>query len=358
MKTFLDEQLSDLDQELKMTDKSKSLLKNKILQNTQISKKRNLKIYTSVATTVCLLFLIMSPFYSTTMASLVAKIIPISITPSFLSNQENSNLTSQLVKFVEGEGYTVSSVGITPSPYTIEISLILKDSILKQATDDLEPKINNYLYENGYDEYELKVLGVTEASTNDQADDTGSLYDKVREIVKEVFASYGYAKEADYELAGLKETWFSNIVLIDMPDHIQQSNQIITDIEKEIESQDLDIKDIEVNTFNFEHRRQDNRWAYISSDIYDALAGKSIYQLTGVSYKVKEGHSYVSIKTDLAKSPSVESIQQIELAIQEYLALPDTKEQIQSDKYTIQLLLRNEQSFVKITNLDIHHTLY
>lgn len=352
MKTFLDEQFSDLEQELKMTDKSKRLLRNKILQNTHISKKRNLKMYTLVATTVCFLILIMSPFYSTTMASLVSKIIPISITPSFSSNQENSNLTFQLVKLVEGEGYTVSSVGITPSPYTIEISLILKDSILKlkQATDELEPKINNYLYENGYDEYELKFLEVTEASTNDQADDTSSLYDKVREIVKEVFSSYGYTKEADYELAGLKETWFSNIVLIDMPDHIQQSKQIIADIEKEIESQDLDIKDIEVNTFNFEHRRQDNRWAYIASDIYDAMAGKSTYQLTGVSYKVKARHSYVYIKTDLTKSPSEESIQQIELAIQEYLALPDTKEQIQSDKYTIQLLLKNEKSFVKITN--------
>jgi hypothetical protein len=26
-----------------------------------------------------------------------------------------------------------------------------------------------------------------------------------------VFSGYGYAKEADYELAGLQETWFSNI---------------------------------------------------------------------------------------------------------------------------------------------------
>lgn len=350
MKTFLDEQFSDLKQELKMTDQSKSLLRNKILQNTQISKNRNLKNYTLVATTVCILFLILSPFYSTTMASLVAKIIPISITPSFSDNKDNSDLTSLLVKLVEGEGYTVSSVGITPSPYTIEISLILKDSTLKQATDDLEPKITNYLHENGYDKYELKVSDVTEAPTNDQAEDISSLYDKVREIVKEVFASYGYAKEADYELASFTKSWFSNTVTIDMPDHIQESTEIIADIEKEIEAQSLDIKDIEVNTFNFEHRRQDNRWAYIASDIYDAMAGKSTYQLTGVSYKVKEGHSYVSIKTDMAKLPSEEAIQEIELAIQEYLALPDTKEQIQSDKYTIQLLLKNEKSFVKITN--------
>ncbi|QUG41765.1 hypothetical protein KD050_00205 [Psychrobacillus sp. INOP01] len=43
MKTFLDEQFSELEQELKMTNKSKSLLRNKVLQNTVIIKKRDLK---------------------------------------------------------------------------------------------------------------------------------------------------------------------------------------------------------------------------------------------------------------------------------------------------------------------------
>ena len=347
---ILDEPFRELEEELRITDKSKDQLRSKILQNAHKNKKRNLKHYGWIAVAICMLFIITSPFYSPTMASMAGKILPISITPNFSDGQHNPDLTSQLFELVEKEGYTVNSVGITPSPYTIEISLILKDSTLKQATDDLEPKITNYLYENGYDEYELKVSEATEVPPDDQRDEASSLYDNVREIVMEVFASYGYDEEADYELVGLKTSWFSNIVTIDMPDHIQESTEIIAEIEKEIESQNLDVKDIEVNTFNFEHHRQDNRWAYIASDIYDAMAGKSTYQLAGVSYKVKEGHSYVSIKTDLDKPPSEEIIQEIKLAIQEYLALPETKEQIQNDNYTIQFLLKNEKSFVKITN--------
>lgn len=347
---LLDEQFGVLEEELKIADKYKDQLRSKILQNAHKNKKRNFKLYGWIAVAVCMLFIVTSPIYSPTMASIAEKILPISITPSFSDGQNNSDLTSQLFELVEKEGYTVNSVGITPSPYTIEISLILKDYTLKHATDDLESKITNYLYENGYDKYELKFLEATEASLDNQGDDTSILYDKVREIVKEVFASYGYAEEADYELAGLNKSWFSNIVTIDMPDHIQKSTEIIADIEKEIESQNLDVKDIEVNTFNFEHRQQDNRWAYIASDIYDAMAGKSTYQLTGVSYKVRKGHSYVSIKTDLDKPPSGEIIEEIQLAIQEYLALPETKEQIQNDNYTIQLLLKNGKSFVEITN--------
>ena len=345
----LDEQFRGLEEQLKITDKSKEQLRSKILWSAHKNKKHNLKYYGWIVV-ACMLFIISSPFFSPAMASIAVKILPISITHNFSDGQNNSDLTSQLFELVEKEGYTVNSVGITPSPYTIEISLILKDTTLKQATDNLEPNITNYLYENGYDEYKLKISEAPEAPSDDQGDETSSLYDKVREIAKEVFSSYGYAEEADYELAGLNESWFSNIVKIDMPDHIQESTEIIADIEKEIESQNLDIKDIEVNTFNLEHRQQDYLWGYIASNIYEAMAGKSTYQLTGVSYKVKKGHSYVLLQTDLDKPPSEEIIQEIELAIQEYLSLPEMKENIQNDNYTIQLLLKNEKSFVKITN--------
>lgn len=347
---FLDEQFRELGEKLRLTDKSKDQLKRQILINKNKHKKRKIKHYGWIAVAVCMLFIVTSPLYSPTMASIAERILPISITPSYSDGQHNPDLISQLAELVENEGYTYDFIGITPSPYTIEISLILKNSTLKQATDDLEPKITNYLYEKGYDQYELKISEGTEAPppANTQVDDT---YEKVSEIVKEVFVSYGYAKEADYELAGLKKTWFSNIVLIDMPDHIQQSNQIIADIEKEIESQNLDVKEIEMTTFNLKHRQQDNRWGAISSDIYNAMAGKSTYQLSTFSYKVKKGHSYVSMKTNFDQPPSEEIIEEIELAVQDYLTLQETKEVIQDDKYTIQFLLKNEEeSFIKIIN--------
>lgn len=347
---FTDEQFSELEEELKITEKSKNQLKYKILQNINKREKHNRKRYFGIVVAVCMLFIITSPFYSPTMARVAERILPISITPSYSNGQYNPDLTSQLAELVEREGYSFNSVGIKPSPYTIEISLILKDSTLKQATENLEPKVTNFLYENGYDQYELIISEGTEEQIppKTEEDDT---YEKVREIVKEVFSAYGYAKEADYELAGLQETWFSNIVLIDMHDHVDESNEIVKDIEKEIEAQDINIKDIKVSTFNLKHRLQDNRWGYISSDIYNAMAGKSTYQVTGLSYKVRKGHSYVSIKTDFEQPPSEGIIEKIELAVQDYLALTDTKEVIQSDKYTIQFLLKNgEESFIKIKN--------
>lgn len=346
---FLDEQFKDLEEELKITNQAKEQLRSKILNSNDKGKKRNIMRYSWVVVAVCLLFLITSPFYSTTMASIASRILPISITPTYSNGQHNPDLTAQLFELVEGEGYKVNSVGVTPNPYTIDVSLFLEDSTLKQAIETIEPKIKNYLFENGYDKYELKFSAMAELPADPPEEETFDLYDQVREIVKDVFTSYGYAEEADFELAGLKSGLFSNVVTIDMPDHIKESAEIIEELRSEFKAQNLKIKDIEVYTFNLKHRQQDNRWGYVASDIHNGMAGKSTYQVTGVSYKVKKGHSYVWLKTDFNEPPSSEIIQEIELAIKEYLALPETKEQIQNDDYTIQLLLKDKQPFIEIT---------
>lgn len=347
---FSDNQFKEFEKHLKIKEASKFQLRSNILQAVHKNNKRKPKRQMGwIFIAISILFLLSSPFYSTTMASVMEKILPISIAPSF-SGEQDTQLSSRLYELVESEGYAINSLNLTPSPYTIEISLNLKNSTLKQATEDLEPKIENYLSESGYDKYVLKISETNKTYSNDQEDETDILYDEVRKIVKEVFASYGYAEEADNELVGLKKSWFSNIITLEMPDHIQESNKIINEIEKKIESQELDVKDIEVNKFNLQHRKQDNRWAFISSDIYEGMVGKSTYELTGLSYKVKDGHSYVSIKTNFNEPPSQEIIQEIELSIKEYLSLPETREYIKNDKYTIHLLLKNGKDFIEISS--------
>ncbi|GKV67095.1 MULTISPECIES: hypothetical protein [unclassified Sporosarcina] len=97
------------------------------------------------------------------------------------------------------------------------------------------------------------------------------------------------------------------------------------------------LAEIEVTSFNLEHRLQDNRWA-----------GKSVYKLTGISYKVKKGCSYVYIETALEQQTSDEILEGIERAIREYLALPDIQEIILNDKYLIQLVNSYEELLVEL----------
>ncbi|MDQ0232638.1 hypothetical protein [Metabacillus malikii] len=80
------------------------------------------------------------------------------------------------------------------------------------------------------------------------------------------------------------------------------------------------------------------------------MEGKSTYQLTGFSYKVEKGHTDVKMKTDFEEQPSEEIRSYIEMKIQEYFSLQETKEQIENDKYTIRFLLKNGEAFLTIKN--------
>ncbi|MDX1774919.1 hypothetical protein [Oceanihabitans sediminis] len=345
---FSEEKFRDLKDDLKIKKNDLNQLKRNIIQNSY-QKNTSKKPVVFVAVTLCTLLLITSPWYSPAMANLATKIVPIEIQPSFTSNNENSDLTTQLAQFIVNEGYEVNSIGILPDSNSIEISLISGEQSIKQMEGILKPEINQYLSENGYDLYTINFIAFND-EISEKKSDTSVLYDKVSEIVKLVFSAYGYSKEADYELTGIQETWFSNILQIDMPDHIKESKEIIADIQTAIEKQNLDIKDIEVKSFNLEHRIQDYRWAYIASDIYDSMSGKSTYQLTGLSYSVKNGHAYVNLKTNWSLRPSDDLINEIKMAINNYLNSPETLEQIKDDPYKIQFLSVDGESFIEIKN--------
>ncbi|MDQ0232639.1 hypothetical protein [Metabacillus malikii] len=264
---FSDEQFRDLEEELNLTEKSKAQLRSRIIHYVDQSKKRTFKAYKWITATICILLIFTSPFYSKTMAKIVEKILPITINSSYSNEQDHSDITTQVFELVEKEGYTVNSVGALPSPFTIDISLFLDNTTLKQAKEFLEPKVTKLLSDKGYDEYKLKFIeapAMSETHSEEEFKEKYHLAEKVHEIVKNVFTSHGYAEEVDDILIGFESKNFT----IEVPNHVQELTNIAADIEKEIESKHLDVKDIEVTTYNLEHRRQDNRWGTIASDIY------------------------------------------------------------------------------------------
>lgn len=345
---YSDDQFRELEKGLRMSNRAKEQLRTKIVQKAYMNKK-NVKPYGIIAA-ACAAILIVLPYSSPTMASIAEKILPISITPSFFAKEQNSDLISELFDLVEREGYTVYSAGITPSPYTIDISLELKEETLQQATAVLEPLITDYLYKNGYDKYELKLSEAGKTDQHDSGQDKYILYDSVRKIVKDVFASYGYAEEAGHVLAFFNDSSSAPVVSLEVPDYIQEGKAIVEDIKKEIQAQRIDVENIEVTVVDMEERLQENRWALIASDLFDGMAGKSTYQLQGVSFRVDGGSSNVFIKTDFDQPPSRTIIQEIEEAVKQYFALPEVKEKIQNDKYTIQFLQKNGKPFLEIVN--------
>ena len=144
---------------------------------------------------------------------------------------------------------------------------------------------------------------------------------------------------------------FSYILEIDMPDHVKEAEAIQDFIIESIAKDDLDIKDVQLRYYNAEHRSQDNRWSYIATEIHGALAGKSIYNVTGISYKVKDGLSQVWIKTAFSERPDEQIISDIETALRTYLTSNEIQETIQSDRYTIQLLAKDKTVLLEVSTI-------
>jgi hypothetical protein len=346
----LNESFEKLNHSIRLKPEFHEHLRNRILleSKTTVKKTSTKKIWISVATAI-LLLVGSSPFYSPTMASLAAKILPLEIP---VKESPSDSLHAKIIQFVEQAGYELSSVGTKPNPYTIEIVLMKGEDSLSSMKKVLEPDIEQFLHEQGIDQYKLNISQF-EGSVElpEKYRKSSALMESVGPIISDAFLTYGYSDLAQHATFGISEKFLSNILEIDMPDHVKEAKEILNMVIESIAKDDLDIKDVQLRYYNAEHRSQDNRWGYIATNIYKALAGKSIYNATGISYKVKDGLSQVWIKTAFSERPDEQIISEIETALRTYLTSKEMQETIQSDRYTIQLLAKDKTVLLEVSTI-------
>jgi len=357
MKPSFDEELAkklkDFNDEFCIKDNNKQALKHRIIGASKQSKQHSFthKKGWIVAITMLTLLILTSPMYSSSMAALASKILPLGINSSFSDSKEYPDLHEELSKVITEAGYVIGFIGTTYNPYTIEVGLSISKDDFSAAKDTVTPQIDELLFNSGINEYNLKI---TQDTASDEIPkrhkESLSVMDNAGVIINNVFLAYGYDDLAEHATYGIDNGLFSNTLTIDMPDDIKDAKEIIQEISQTVEEQDLDIKKVEVEYYNAQHRAQDNRWAPIASDIHDALAGKSQYKVTGVSYQVKDGLSKVHLKSKWTEMPSAELVTEIEQAINTYLARADVDEQIGNDAYSIQILMGNKEPILTITS--------
>ena len=354
MKQSFDDELNvsfkKLNQSFRMKPEYHDQLRERILLESKTVKKKssNKKIWILVAATI-LVLLGSSPLYSPTMASLAAKIIPLEIRGSDTSN--TNTLHSKISQIVEDSGYEVSSIGTTPNPFTIHIALQKGEASLTSMKEVLVPKMEKLLSDQGIDQYKLDITQVDSEEKLNKHIKSSKLMDGVGVIISDAFTAFGYSDLALHATYGINEGWlFSNTLEIDMPDDVKKAEDIKNFVIKSIDKEGLDIKKVKLNYYNKKHRDQEDRWAYIVNDVYQALQGNSTYNVTGISYKVEKGVTYVWIKTAMSDSPDKQIISNIKRALHTYLASEEIKDKIQSDQYEIQLLSEDKNILLQVSS--------
>lgn len=333
---FSDNDFKQLDAQLKIKQPHLNQLKTSIRLASTQPKRSKKRVWIPTAAFLAML-LVSFPLYSPALAAIVAKVKPLVIS----EQSSSSPILDELTTALSTNGYDVSSVGFLTKDNVIEIAL---EKNHDYVLSEIEAIVQSYLAEQGYDLYTIEFVEVKSSNYV-----SNPIFDDVQQIVEDVFTSYGYATEAKYGLVGLRKSLFSNVLLLDMPDHISESAEIVQSIESKIEEQQLDIKKVDVTTFNFAHRMLDDAWGGAASTIYNAMAAQSAYQLEGLSYSVKKGHATIKFKTAWTSKPSDELVKNIEQKIVTYIQSEEVKAFLPKPSYTIRFI-NGENTWLEISS--------
>lgn len=337
---FSEDNFKELEEQLKVKQPHLNRLKSSIVRQAakpQKSRKRQWLVAFSLLCLVVLSF----PIYSPVVANIVAKVKPLAIEEQ---GDSSHALVEQLMNLLSANGYdAVNSVGVRTKDNVVEITFEKGEDY---DVDAIKALVQHYLLEEGYDTYTVEVLEIKVERPR-----SSTVFDEVTKIVEAVMTDFGYAgtEEMAYTSPGLQQTWFSNIVTINMPDHIEEADDIVAAIEAAIEESDLDVKKVEVEPFNMAHRILDGAWGTAANTIYTAMAGQSAYELEGLSYSVKKGHATITMQTTWTEAPAAELVTEIESEIRSYLQSPEVLAYLPEQAYTIQFV-NGEKVLLEISN--------
>lgn len=326
---FSEDNFKELEEQLQVKEPHLNRLKTSIVQ--QVAKpKKSRKRQWFVAFSVLCLFAVSFPLYSPVVANIVGKVKPLEIEQQ---GDRSHALVDKLMNLLSSNGYdAVNSVGVRTNDNVVEITFEKGEDY---DVDAMKALVQPYLLAEGYDTYTVEVLEIKVEQPR-----SSSVLDEVTEIVEAVMTDFGYAgtEEMIYTSPGVQQTWFSNIVTIHMPDHIEEADEIVAAIETAIKQNDLDVKKVEVQPFDMKHRILDGAWGTAASTMYDAMAGQSTYKLEGLSYSVKKGHAIIKMKTAWTEAPVAELVAEIEDKMKRYLQSPEVLAYLPEQSYTIQFV--------------------
>lgn len=345
------EPFKELNDEFRLTEKAKSSLRRRIL--TAPPKIRSKKPYwiTAVITIIIVLF---SPLYSTTMADVANKILPLEIKNT---NGEHK-LFDQLDELFKKNGYKNVTIGESfGNNYKISIGLSnVSDKELKKIQGKMTPSIKKLLIKQGIDDYQLDFYN-NEISKNDNRnikryEEMDSIYDQVLKSTTAIFKKYGYSGEEYDTLAGLQKNWFSYTIDLEMPDDIPKStqNEIINDLKEAAKEQDIKLKEIKVHHFNLRKREIEFIMMGIAGDLGEAVKGKSYFNMKTTTHMARKEHGYAYIDTKFTAPPSKEIQQELKDAISTYLKKSSVQKELKNIDYTVGVRLANGDSFISFTN--------
>lgn len=321
IKRELEEEMKKIEVPSSLYDFAKNIKKEEKRMTPPRKVRRNRTFKVAAAAMIALGVTAGSAFFNPAVAEMASKI------PYLGQVFQTKSVDTMLWEALEKEGYHKFSLGMTPGNVTsFEIRIEGSEKDAEREREKITAITEKVLKSKGYDSYKIKV---------------SSYIPQVTPLTKEEeeLAKLGVNLEAELKQSGFDILYvnpFNSQIEVAIPktetsvEEIKQATTLAAKNEGYEKEVTIEIVDIEKNN------REDIWLGYMRS-IYEGLALKKEYHVTGYGYSYKKNKMKMIIKTNLKPSDEVaeETVIKIREEIVKFVESEKPKSNVKEDEYEV-----------------------
>ncbi|MBT2660026.1 DUF4030 domain-containing protein [Bacillus sp. ISL-45] len=283
--------------------------------------RKNKSFHFAAAAVITLGVMTGSAFLNPTVAEMASKI------PYLGQVFKTKPVDTMLWEALEKEGYENFSLGTTPGEVTsFEISIEGSEKDADRERDKITAITDKVLKSKGYDEYKIKV---------------SSYIPQVTPITKEEeeLTQLGEKLTSDLKLAGYNIIYvnpFNKQIEIAIPKTETRGEEIKQATIQSTSRYGYE-KDVTLEIVDIEKNKREDIWLGYMRSIYEGLALKKEYHVTGYGYSYKKNTMKMIIRTNLKPSDreAEETVKKIRKEIENFVETEKPNTIVKDDQYEV-----------------------
>ncbi|MFJ7744518.1 DUF4030 domain-containing protein [Peribacillus sp. NPDC097295] len=234
---------------------------------------------------------------------------------------------------LEENGYAVIGVGGNAS--SIYITLEGTEQYIQDVRGEVKELAESVLESRGYNAYKIKITKEKQYEFPPETKREKAIDKAMTEVDAKLtelqFSVLSYG--TTYPPSNSKEV----VINIDVPNKEKRIEEIKNISNEIIQDNDIGSYSLKIDIVNMEQREKESRWGDVFPAIYEGLASKKEYKVTGFAYSFHPAPLQIIIKTSINSSDKDAAKRAIglEKTIEEFLNSKEIANKIEGEEYKI-----------------------
>ncbi|MBT2680134.1 hypothetical protein J7E38_14055 [Bacillus sp. ISL-35] len=321
IKKELEEEMKKIEVPSSLYDFAKNIKVEAEPKKATVKMRRNRRFQFAASAVITLGVITGSAFLNPSVAEMASKI------PYLGQVFKTKSVDVMLWEALEKEGYKNFSLGMTPGEVTkFEISIEGSEKDADREREKITEVTEKVLKSKGYDSYKIKV-----SSYIPQVTPLSKEEEELTELGEKLEADL---KKAGYEILTVNP--FNSSIEISIPVTETRAEEIKNTTIESAKTYGYE-KDVILESVDVEKNKREGIWTDYLRTIYEGLALKKEFHVTGYAYSYKQNKLEMFIKTNLAASDDEadETVNKIRDEINKFIDSEKPNSLVKEDEYEI-----------------------